>query len=307
MTELIPFDPRTLTTDADPLERWDAAVSRYLETRKNGARGHTAKTYGRTLRAYKTFAVEKGLNPWGADAIIAYNRLQNDLVGTVANDTINARLGHVQAFFGWAHGWGATPLTPEMVKGLVDKPPVKELSPRDLLTIEEMAAILEATKDPVSRAAIRAMSNAGLRVSEVCGIRSEHIYDFERRWYVYVPSELAKSRRARAIPIDDGLADELLALESLPELPLIRLHPSTLWRRIQAIVKRAGVEKDVSPHTFRHTCANRWRLMGMPLEVIGEWLGHKSLDTTKRYTRPAELAMMQDAPTMPWDVVGGPL
>jgi len=103
-----------LTVDADPLERWDAAVSRYLATRKNGARGHTAKTYGRTLRAYKTFAVEKGLNPWGADAIIAYNRHVNGL--DLADDTKNAKLGHVQAFFGWAHGWGATPLTPAMVK-----------------------------------------------------------------------------------------------------------------------------------------------------------------------------------------------
>lgn len=305
MTELIPFDHRALTVDADPLERWDAAVRRYLATRKNGARGHTARTYGRTLRAYKNHAIETALNPWGADAIIAYNAHVNGL--DLADDTKNAKLGHVQAFFGWAHGWGATPLTPEMVKDLLDKPPVKELSPKDLLTIEEMAAILEVTKDPVSRAAIRVMANAGLRVSECCGIRSEHIYVFEGRWYVYIPSELAKSRRARAIPVNDGLADELLALESLPDLPLIRLHPSTLWRRVQAIVKRAGIDKDVSPHTFRHTCANRWRLMGVPLEVVGHWLGHKSLDTTKRYTRPAELAMMQDAPTMPWDVVGGPL
>jgi hypothetical protein len=114
-------------TTTDPLQLWDEAVSRYLETRKGGPEGNTAKTYGRTLRGYKDFALEKGLNPWGADAIIAYNRY---VVGLdLADDTKNAKLSHVQAFLGWAHGYGATPLTPEMVKDLLDKPPVKELSP----------------------------------------------------------------------------------------------------------------------------------------------------------------------------------
>lgn len=284
----------------DPLERWDAAVSRYLETRKRGPQGNTAKTYGRTLRDYKGFALECGLSPWAGDAVIAYNRHVNGL--DLANDTKAAKLGHVQAFFGWAHGYGATPLTPAMVKDLVDKPPVKELSPRDLLTIEEMAAILEATDDAVTRAAIRIMADAGLRVSEAVGIRVEHVYDFEARWYVHVPPELAKNRAARSVQIDPDLAASLLALESAPELPLVRLDPSTCWRRIQKVVARAGVDKHVSPHTFRHTCANRWRLMGVPLEVVGHWLGHKSLDTTKRYTRPAELALMQEVPTMPWNV-----
>jgi hypothetical protein len=59
------------TTDYDPIERWDAAVSRYLETRKGGLKGNTAKTYERTLRDYKSFALESGLNPWAGDAIIS--------------------------------------------------------------------------------------------------------------------------------------------------------------------------------------------------------------------------------------------
>jgi hypothetical protein len=52
-----------LATDHDPIERWDEAVSRYLETRKDRPEGNTAKTYGRTLRDYKDFALESGLNP----------------------------------------------------------------------------------------------------------------------------------------------------------------------------------------------------------------------------------------------------
>lgn len=289
----------TSLTEYDPLARWDAAISRYLETRKRGPTGNTARTYGRTLVDYKIYALQCGLNPWGADAIIAYNRYIND--SGWADDTKTAKLGRVQSFFTWAHGYGATPITPTMLADLLDKPGVKELSPKELLTVEEMAAILGATIDPVTKAAIRVMANAGLRVSEACGIRSEHVYDFEGRWYVFVPKEIAKSRRERAVPIPEDLANELLALESSPDLPLVRLHPVTLWRRIQKVVEEAGIDKSVSPHTFRHTCANRWRLLGVSMEVVGHWLGHKSLDTTKRYTRPAELAMMTEMPTMPWD------
>ena len=122
-------DRALTTTDHDPIERWDAAVSRYLETRKGGPTGNTARTYGRTLRVYKDFALESGLNPWGADALIAYNKLQNGLRkangGNLADDTIAARLTHVQGFFRWAYIHGASPLTPEMVKGFIHKPRVK--------------------------------------------------------------------------------------------------------------------------------------------------------------------------------------
>lgn len=227
MTQELDIPGGDLARKLSPLEKWDAAVSRYLETRRSE---NTARTYGRTLRDYKDFALESGLSPWAGDALIAYNHHVNG--NGWADDTKTAKLGHVQAFIGWAHGYGATPLTPTMVADLIDKPGTRELSPRDLLTVEEMEAILGAVEDPVTRAAIRVMANAGLRVSEACGIRSEHVYDFEGRWYVFVPKGLAKSRRERAIPIPPDLAGELLALESAPELPLIRLHPSTLWRRI---------------------------------------------------------------------------
>ena len=47
---------QTLTT-TDPLQLWDEAMSRYLETHKGGPEGNTAKTYGRTLRDYKNYAL----------------------------------------------------------------------------------------------------------------------------------------------------------------------------------------------------------------------------------------------------------
>jgi site-specific recombinase XerD len=125
-------------------------VSRYLETRKGGLEGNTAKTYERTLRAYKDFALESGLNPWSGHAVIAYNKLQNGLRkvngGDLADDAIAARLTHVQGFFRWAYIHGASPPTPEMVKGFIHKLRVKQLSPRDILDASEVRGMPKGAK-----------------------------------------------------------------------------------------------------------------------------------------------------------------
>ncbi len=181
------MDKALTTTDHDPIERWDAAVSRYLETRRGGPTGNTAKTYGRTLRVYKDFALESGLNPWGADALIAYNKLQNGLRkangGNLADDTIAARLAHVQGFFRWAYIHGATFLTSEMVKGFIHKPRVRQLSPRDILDASEVGAMLKAARsaeDPTQakreHALIRVMADAGLRMSEALNLKADDVY-----------------------------------------------------------------------------------------------------------------------------------
>lgn len=167
------------TTDHDPIERWDVAVGRYLETRKGGPEGNTAKSYERTLRAYKDLALESGLNPWAGDAIIAYNKLQSGLRkangGYLADDTIAARLTHVQGFFRWAYIHGATPLTLEMVKGFIHKPRVKQLSPRDILDASEVAAMLRVAKsaeDPTQAKTEHALNQGhGRRGAE--GVRGD--------------------------------------------------------------------------------------------------------------------------------------
>jgi len=64
--------------------------------------------------------------------------------------------------------------------------------------------------------------------------------------------------------------------------------------------QQAGIDRTVSPHSLRHTHAHHLRLAGVALEVVGDRLGHASLDTTKRYTRPSELARAAALPELPW-------
>ena len=69
-----------------------------------------------------------------------------------------------------------------------------------------------------------------------------------------------------------------------------RLSASTIYD----IVRRWGrriLNKDIFPHQLRHACAITLRKHGLSIELIGDFLGHKNLNTTRRYARlqPAEL------------------
>lgn len=57
-----------------------------------------------------------------------------------------------------------------------------------------------------------------------------------------------------------------------------------LWKKVCRVVRKAGIKKHVSPHTFRHTCATQLIQNGADLRMVQELLGHSSLATTEIYT-----------------------
>jgi len=63
------------------------------------------------------------------------------------------------------------------------------------------------------------------------------------------------------------------------------MKPNAVWCVVRKYAKRAGVEKPVSTHTFRHACATHMLRNGAPIRQLQEMLGHASLTTTQLYTR----------------------
>jgi integrase/recombinase XerD len=63
------------------------------------------------------------------------------------------------------------------------------------------------------------------------------------------------------------------------------MAPNAIWHVVRKYARGAGIEKRVSTHTVRHSCATHMLRNGAPIRQLQEMLGHASLETTQLYTR----------------------
>ena len=63
-----------------------------------------------------------------------------------------------------------------------------------------------------------------------------------------------------------------------------KMDPNAVWAVVKRCVYLSGIKKNVSTHTFRHTCATHMLKNGAPVRHIQEMLGHESLESTQIYT-----------------------
>ena len=62
------------------------------------------------------------------------------------------------------------------------------------------------------------------------------------------------------------------------------MNPNSVWRTVKVCAAKSGIKKNISTHTFRHTCATHMLRNGAPIRHIQEMLGHASLESTQIYT-----------------------
>lgn len=171
----------------------------------------------------------------------------------------------------------------------------------DVLSLDEINLILSlidlSTDSGVrNRAMLETLYACGLRVSELITLRISMIY--EDIGFVRV---IGKNNKERIVPIG-GEALKHISLykqgvrrhmkkivKGSEDILFLNLRGSKLSRimvfqMIKDLVAKAGIRKQVSPHTFRHSFATHLVERGADLKAVQDMLGHESITTTEIYT-----------------------
>ena len=175
--------------------------------------------------------------------------------------------------------------------------------PKAVLTEAEVKALLAAPgKDTLGlrdRAILETLYSTGLRRAELCGL---DLYDVDHAGEI-LRVRSGKGGRDRLVPIGQAAlaAIRLYLRDSRPELldrqkeralfiasgTRRRLSVKTLNLIVRKHAESAGIEKRVTPHVLRHTCATDLLRGGADIRQVQMILGHASIATTQIYTRVA--------------------
>lgn len=229
-------------------------------------------------------------------------------------------LEHLQLFITWINELGMTDQSQAriisgirafykflLMEDMIDKDPAELLEgPKlqrklpDVLNLEEINKIFSAIDHSTpegmrNRAILETLYGCGLRVSEATDLKLSNLYlDIE---FIKVTG---KGNKERLVPIGNSAIKQLkFYIEDVrPQVHIKKGQEDILFlnRRgsklsrvmiftiIKNLVATAGIKKNISPHTFRHSFATHLVEGGADLRAVQEMLGHESITTTEIYT-----------------------
>lgn len=181
---------------------------------------------------------------------------------------------------------------------LVAPPKIKRKLP-DILSIKEVNSLLESIDlssklGARNRAMIEMLYSCGVRVSELISIKCNDLFFSDG--YLRVRG---KGNKQRLIPVNTQLVSDvenylltrptLQGKHTTEDTLFLSQRGSALTRvMVFTIIKqlclKSGINKSVSPHTFRHTFATHLIKGGMDIRALQDILGHESIITTEIYT-----------------------
>ena len=276
--------------------------------------------YKKGFKAY--LQLERSLSHNSIDAYLSdiekltgYLQVQGEL-----KNPAEVKLPDLQKFVQWVAQLGMTPtsqariisgirtfykfclledISPVDPTTLLEAPKLKRALP-DVLSFAEIENILaqidvSTAEGTRNKAILETMYSCGLRVSELVNLKLSQLY-----LDVGFVRVLGKGNKERLVPIGTSAIKFINIYRST-----IRVHQPIqpgeedilfLNRRgkrltrvmifliIKDLVKKAGIKKNISPHTFRHSFATHLVEGGADLRAVQEMLGHESITTTEIYT-----------------------
>lgn len=264
---------------------------------ERGLAANTLEAYGRDLTRYADFLDKQGVS--GIDAITPAHVV--DFLGALRKEGLAPRsqtrsLVAVRTFHKFLVAEKISNLNPaariESMRLTQALPQV--LSPREVERL--LAAPCEA--DAIGardRAMLELLYATGLRVSELVGLKLGDVQAL-----VGCVRTLGKGRKERVVPVGETALAELdvylqgarALLEKKSGSPYLFLNRSGqgltrqgFWKIIKRRALQAGIRKNITPHTLRHSFATHLLENGADLRAVQAMLGHADISTTQIYTQ----------------------
>jgi integrase/recombinase XerD len=195
------------------------------------------------------------------------------------------KLSAVKSLLSFAQRIGYMPFN---VGAVVRLPPVKATLAERITGEAEMHRMLALEPDARNAAMLRLVYGAGLRRSEVCGLKWR---DLQPRAESGQATIFGKGGKTRVVLLPAGLWQSLVERrgDAGPDAPVFmsqrrgHLDPSQVHRVVKAAAKRAGLSPELSAHWLRHAHASHALDRGAPIHLVQATLGHATVATTGRY------------------------
>lgn len=276
----------------------DRLVEEYLHALvvEKGLSQNTVVSYRQELRRFMTFLSKENIKDIkNVDRYVILNFLDElDRAGISRNSIIHA-ISSLRKLF--LYLLQINMITDNPMNNIV--PPKKAQHLPSILTTDEVERLLATPNTATNlgvrdRAILEVMYATGLRVSELI-----HLNLNELHLEMGLIETVGKGDKQRVIPIGDvaikwlneylqGPRGALLKNQNY-DIVFLNQHgrPMTrqgIWKNLKQLVLKAGITKNITPHTLRHSFATHLLENGADLRIVQELLGHADISTTQIYT-----------------------
>lgn len=258
----------------------------YLELEK-GLSQNTLDAYRRDLENFSDELDIDDVNSINRFMINSYIRILRDK--KYAPSSIIRKVASLRGFFKWTTSAGILDKNPAST---LEQPKVPQHLPK-VITVKEIEEMLHNNLTPLQHVIIELLYSCGLRVSELVNLKINDI-DLASK---YVRC-FGKGSKERIIPIGETAKQIVKEYLPLRDLLLKKYNLNTKHLLIQengglitrqyvyTLIHTQGkfINKNISPHTLRHSFATHLLENGADLRIVQELLGHSDVSTTQLYT-----------------------
>ena len=262
---------------------------------ERGLAANSVASYQNDLKKFSAFLAEQEVELTAVDKKVVLDFLEAQTKAKLANASILRLVTSLRKFFQYLVEEGKVAVDPML---LIDTPKKKTSLP-EVLSPKEVEALLKTPKTGEDlglrdRAILEVMYATGLRVSELVNLKLADLH-----LELGIIQTIGKGQKERLVPIGDVASKwvKLYLKQSRPKLVKQKRNPylfvnfhgnqltrQGIWKNLKALVKQAGIEKNVTPHTLRHSFATHILENGADLRIVQELLGHADISTTQLYT-----------------------